>query len=78
LEQGFMTIREYNLQFTPLAKYAMYMIPTKKQKLRRFMRGLEPHVKVASATTAVRSTTCTSRHYWVLLKNKRTKKSKAN
>ncbi|XP_059291853.1 uncharacterized protein LOC132045315 [Lycium ferocissimum] len=58
LEQGNKSVREYSLEFTRLSKYALYMIPTEKHKLTRFVKGLVPRIKSACAAVAM-SPTCT-------------------
>ena len=35
-----MSVTEYDICFTQLSKYGSHMIPTKRQKIKRFIRGL--------------------------------------
>lgn len=53
LRQGSMSVHEYSLKFTRLARYAKHIIYAKVQKLRRFVHGLGPHVMFSIAATAM-------------------------
>ncbi|MCE3216393.1 hypothetical protein HAX54_006332, partial [Datura stramonium] len=61
--------------FTYLTRYVMYMIPTENQKLRRFLRGLMPHIKSACVFSAM-SPTCTFESLWASLRNKKVRRIK--
>ncbi|XP_028067871.1 uncharacterized protein LOC114270533 [Camellia sinensis] len=45
LEQGTMTVAEYESKFTQLARFATYVIPTETRKARKFEAGLDAGIK---------------------------------
>lgn len=53
LRQGSMSVREYYMQFIKLARYAPYMVPSDKAKIRRFIIGLGDHIQDTTAAAAV-------------------------
>ncbi|XP_070017320.1 uncharacterized protein [Nicotiana sylvestris] len=44
LQQGNMSVREYNLQFDLLARYAPTIVSKMEDRVHRFVTGLEPHL----------------------------------
>nr|XP_018630035.1 uncharacterized protein LOC104107271 [Nicotiana tomentosiformis] len=44
LKQGTMSVTEYEMEFSKLAEYAPNLIPTEREKVRRFIEGLNPHM----------------------------------
>nr|XP_033509424.1 uncharacterized protein LOC117274292 [Nicotiana tomentosiformis] len=39
-----MSVTEYEMDFTKLAEYVPYLMPTEREKVRRFIEGLNPHM----------------------------------
>ncbi|XP_033508409.2 uncharacterized protein [Nicotiana tomentosiformis] len=44
LKQGTMSVTEYEMEFTNSVEYAPNLIPTEREKVRRFIEGLNPHM----------------------------------
>ncbi|XP_070056746.1 uncharacterized protein [Nicotiana tomentosiformis] len=55
LRQGSLSVWDYHMRFVYLSKYAIYMLPTMKARVRRFVQGLSPLVINEAATTALNS-----------------------
>ncbi|XP_070042675.1 uncharacterized protein [Nicotiana tomentosiformis] len=55
LKQGSMSVWDYHMRFVCLSKYAIYMLPPMKAKVRRFVQGLSPLVINEAATAALNS-----------------------
>ena len=55
LKQGGMTVREYDMKFTSLSRYAKAMIPNDFEKAKKFERGLHPDVHFGVAMLRVQT-----------------------
>ena len=45
LTQGNLTVREYTTQFERLSRFARHMVDTPQKKVKKFHRGLTPHLR---------------------------------
>ncbi|XP_010521029.1 PREDICTED: uncharacterized protein LOC104800026 [Tarenaya hassleriana] len=45
LQQGNMTVREYEAEFTRLLTYAGHLVPTEGKKIQKFIAGLRPYLR---------------------------------
>ncbi|XP_074266684.1 uncharacterized protein LOC141589964 [Silene latifolia] len=55
LEQGDMTVEQYTSKFTELARFASMIIPTEREKTRRYELRLAPKVRTTIATVPSRT-----------------------
>nr|XP_009776391.1 PREDICTED: uncharacterized protein LOC104226175 [Nicotiana sylvestris] len=55
LKQGSRSMWEYHMDFAPLSKYAIYMLPTMEAKVCRFVQGLNPLTTNEASTTTLNS-----------------------
>ncbi|XP_070036958.1 uncharacterized protein [Nicotiana tomentosiformis] len=55
LKQGSMSVWGCHMTFVRLSKYAIYMLPTMEDRVRRFVQGLSPLVINEAATAALNS-----------------------
>ena len=46
LVQDVLTVQEYEIQFTRLSRFASALIQPESEKVRRFIRGLRPDIKL--------------------------------
>ncbi|XP_070056479.1 uncharacterized protein [Nicotiana tomentosiformis] len=53
--QGNLSVWEYHMRFERMSKYAIYMLPTMKARVRLFVQGLSPLVINKAATAALNS-----------------------
>lgn len=53
LLHGEMTVAKYGKKFTELAKYALTMVDSKKERCRRFEKGLKQEIRMSIAASVV-------------------------
>lgn len=46
LKQGDMTVSQYEARYFELARYAFWMVPTDRARIRRFVDGLNYHLRI--------------------------------
>ncbi|XP_070056697.1 uncharacterized protein [Nicotiana tomentosiformis] len=52
LQQGVMTITQYETQFVDLARNAIVLLPTERERVRRFIEGLTFNIRLQMASEA--------------------------
>ncbi|EOY08649.1 Uncharacterized protein TCM_023509 [Theobroma cacao] len=49
-----MIVSDYDIQFTQLSRYAPYLVQTKRERIKRFIKGLQGHIDRANSTRCFR------------------------